>query len=140
VTLRRATAYIYSLLTAGVVVFQLALASGVPWGSYAMGGAVSGSYPTGLRVAAAVQAIVLVVLACVVLSRAGIVLDKWRPVSRWAVWIVVAWGAVSLLLNLITPSAGERMVWAPVAFLMLASTLVVAIRNMVGTGSASEAT
>ena len=129
--IKRAAAYFYSLVTAAVVIFQLALASGAPWGSYAMGGTVSGEYPPALRVAAVVQAIVLVILAGVVLSRAGVLLPRWRRVSRWAIWIAVAFGVVSLFLNLITPSAGERMVWAPVAFLILASSLVVAIRKPV---------
>jgi uncharacterized membrane protein YhaH (DUF805 family) len=123
----RAAAYFYSLLTLGGVAFQLALAAGAPWGSYAMGGTVSGAYPAGLRVAAVIQAIVQVVLALVVLSRAEVTLRSWRHATRWAIWIAVAFSAVSLILNLITPSSGERMIWAPFAFLMLASVLVVAI-------------
>jgi hypothetical protein len=127
VTLKRIAALVYSVLTAAVVVFQLALAGGAPWGSYAMGGTAQGTFPAALRVTAIVQAIVLGILAAVVPSRAGVLLPRWRRLSRWAVWVAVAFSAVSLLLNLITPSAGERMVWAPVAFLMLASSLVVAV-------------
>jgi hypothetical protein len=125
--MKRAAAYLYSLLTVGIVAFQLALAAGAPWGSYAMGGTVSGKYPAGLRVAAVVQAIVLVVFAGVMLSRAEVALPRWRRASRWAAWLAVAFGAVSLVLNLITPSSGERAIWAPVAFLMLASGLVVVL-------------
>jgi hypothetical protein len=40
---------------------------------------------------------------------------------------VVAVAAASLVLNLITPSAGERAIWAPVALLLLTSSTVVAI-------------
>jgi hypothetical protein len=43
------------------------------------------------------------------------------------VWIVLAGSVVSLILNVITPSSGERMVWAPVAFLMVFSSLLVAL-------------
>ena len=46
--------------------------------------------------------------------------------TRRLVWLVVAFAAVSLVLNLITPSAGERAIWAPVAVLLLASSTVVA--------------
>lgn len=42
-------------------------------------------------------------------------------------WVVVAYAVVSLLLNLITPSAGGRMIWAPVAFLLLVTSLIVAV-------------
>ena len=37
--------------------------------------------------------------------------------------------AVALVLNLITPSGGERAVWAPVALVLLLSSLVVALRS-----------
>jgi hypothetical protein len=129
VTIRRAAAYLYTVLTGAVIVFQLALAGGASWGSYAMGGTVSGSFPAALRVMAVVQAILLAVFAAVVLSRAGIALARWSRLSRWAAWIVAAFGLAGLVLNLITPSSGERMVWAPVAFLMLASSLTVAIEK-----------
>ena len=43
-----------------------------------------------------------------------------------SVWVVVAFSAMSLVLNSITPSAGERAIWAPVA-LLLASSAAVAI-------------
>ncbi len=39
---------------------------------------------------------------------------------------VAAFGALSLVLNRITPSGGERAVWAPIAAVMLATTAVVA--------------
>jgi hypothetical protein len=34
---------------------------------------------------------------------------------------------MAAVLNIITPSAGERMIWAPIAILMLASVLTVAV-------------
>jgi hypothetical protein len=123
---RRWAAVLYAILSAAVCVFQLALAAGAPWGAYAMRGAVSGSFSVGLRVAEVVQAVVIVLLAGVVLSRADLAPPWWRRASRWAVWIAVALGAVSLVLNLATPSGGERSVWAPIAFLMLVSGVVVA--------------
>jgi hypothetical protein len=71
-------------------------------------------------------------MAVVVLSRAGLVLARWSGMTRWLVWCVVAFAAVSLVLNLITPSAGERAIWAPVALLLLASSTVVAIDGGLG--------
>jgi hypothetical protein len=121
----RVAALVYAAVSAAVVGFQLALAAGVPWGAYAMGGAFPGRFPMELRVAAAVQALVLAGMAAVVLSRAGLLMPGWRRAQRMA-WLVVAVAAISLVLNLITPSAGERAIWAPVAFLMLVSSVVVA--------------
>jgi hypothetical protein len=120
-------ARIYAGVSFVVIAFQIALALGAPWGAYAMGGAFPGQFPPELRVAALVQAVILALLALVVLARVGIALPKWSRVSRWLVWLVVAFSALSLVLNLITPSAGERAIWAPVALIMLISSVIVAI-------------
>lgn len=125
-TMSRVAALLYATVSAGVVAFQLALAAGAPWGAYAMGGAFPGQFPPLLRFAALVQAALLVGMAVVVLTRAGWVLGSWARGSRRLIWVVVAFAAVSFVLNLITPSAGERAIWAPVAFLLLSSSVLVA--------------
>ena len=122
----RLAAFVYGIITLGVIAFQLALAAGAPWGEFAMGGAYPGQFPPELRVAAVVQAVVLGLLALVVLARAGIALPKWSKTSRWLVWVVVAFSALSLVLNSITPSARDRMIWAPVALVMLVCSVIVA--------------
>jgi hypothetical protein len=127
--LGRAAALLYAGVSVGVVVFQVALAAGAPWGAYAMGGAFPGQFPLALRIAALAQAALIAGMAVVVMSVAGLVLAGWSGVTRWLVWFVVALAAVSLVLNLMTPSADERAIWAPVALLMLASSMVVAIEG-----------
>lgn len=126
---RRYAAIVYAGLTCGIVAFQLALAAGVPWGAFAMGGAYPGVFPPALRLAAVLQGALLAVFALMVLARAGVTLSAWARVSRIAVWVVAALSLVSLVLNLATPSAWERAIWAPVAGVMLASSLVVAIAS-----------
>ena len=121
-------AWLFTLFTSGVVLFQLALAAGAPWGAWAMGGAYPGQFPPSLRVAAIVQAALLVGMALVVLTRAGLFTPRWARHTRWLIWVVVAYGVIGLILNLITPSASERAIWAPVVFVMLVSSLVVASR------------
>jgi hypothetical protein len=130
--LGRAAAFFYAVISAGVVAFQVALAAGAPWGAYAMGGAFPGQFPLVLRIAALAQAALIAGMAAVVMSRAGLILGGWSRASRWLVWIVVAFAALSLVLNLITPSAGERAIWAPVALLLLGSSAVVAIEKASG--------
>jgi membrane-associated PAP2 superfamily phosphatase len=125
--LTRVAATVFAVLTAGIVAFQLALALGAPWGSYAMGGTFSGTYPPSMRAAAVVQAALLVVVALVVLARAGVVLRNWARFARWAAWVVVAMSVVALVLNVITPSGGERAIWAPVSAVMLACSIIVAV-------------
>jgi hypothetical protein len=127
--MKNIAAWLYSVVSVGVILFQLALAAGAPWGQYAMGGAFPGQFPPTLRVAAVIQAALLLGMATVVLGRAGIVFRGWARHWRWLIWVVVAYGVIGLILNLITPSAGERAIWAPVTLVMLVSSLVVARRT-----------
>ena len=124
--LSRVAAIVHLVVSLGVVGFQLALAAGAPWGAYAMGGAFPGQFPPELRIAALVQAVLLLGLTGVVLARAGLALPGWSRAARWLIWVVVAFSVISLVLNLITPSAGERVIWAPVALLLLISSATVA--------------
>lgn len=123
----RLAAWIFAGLITVVALFQLALALGAPWGGLAMGGAFPGTFPPAMRVAALVQIAVLAGVALVVLARAGLALPAWRRASRWLVWIVVGLLGVGVILNLLTPSHMERLIWAPVAILLFLSSLRVAL-------------
>ncbi len=125
-TIGRAAAVVYAITSAGVVAFQIALAAGVPWGAFAMGGAFPGQLPPALRAGALLQAVLNALMAAVLLSRAGVALPTWSRPARWLAWVVVAMAALGAVLNLITPSSGERAIWAPLALVMLASSVVVA--------------
>jgi hypothetical protein len=120
-------AIIYAVIASAVVVFQIALAAGAPWGAYAMGGASPGQFPPAMRIGAVIQALLISGMAIVVLARAGLILSGWSRVSHWLVWIVVALTALTFVLNLITPSAGERALWVPAILLLLICSLVVAL-------------
>jgi hypothetical protein len=124
-----------AIVILGVVAFQIALAAGAPWGAYAMGGGAPGQFPPVLRIGAIVQAILLAGMAAVILARAGLILPGWSRVSHWLVWIVVALTAFSLVLNLITPSAGERAIWAPTLAILLMSSLIVAFSSSSATAA-----
>ena len=125
----KVAAILYAIVTLGVVVFQIVLAAGAPWGAYAMGGASPGQFSPALRISAIIQAALLAGMAAVILARAGLIFPGWSQVSHWLVWVVVALTAFSLVLNLITPSAGERAIWAPILALLLLSSLIVALSS-----------
>lgn len=74
-----------------------------------------------------VQAALIALFAAVVLSTAGLAFESIARRAPWAIWVVVAFSAVSLVLNLITRSSGERAIWAPVAVVMLVTSVVVAL-------------
>jgi hypothetical protein len=118
---------VFAAVASGVVAFQLALALGAPWGAYAMGGAFPGRFPPPMRVAAAVQAVIIALLAVAVLSVAGIVLPGVAAEFPWLAWVAVAVSSVAVVLNAISRSAGERRIWVPVAAMLLVSSLIVAL-------------
>jgi cytochrome bd-type quinol oxidase subunit 2 len=123
----QALAILFAVSTGLVVLFQLSLAAGAPWGAYAMGGAFSGRMPSAMRVAAVVQAAVLIGLALVVLSRAELVVPDLVETWPWLAWIPVGVSAVAVVLNASTRSQGERRIWLPVAAILLLSSLGVAL-------------
>jgi hypothetical protein len=123
----RPAAMLFSIVTAGVVLFQFALALGLPLGSYAMGGAFPGVFPPFMRYAALLQAFLLVVTVFVVLSRSGVLFKRWFRLSKKAIWFVVFLGLISVVLNSLTPSAGERAIWQPVSVLLFVCSLTVAL-------------
>lgn len=116
----------YALLAGFAVAFQLGLAAGRPWGHLAMGGRYPGQFPPPLRIGAVVQALVLALLAIGVLAKADLV-GVLSTQASWLAWVAVTVSAVSLVMNLATPSAAERRLWAPVGAAMVASSLVVAL-------------
>jgi hypothetical protein len=80
-----------------------------------------------MRVAALVQAGLLALLALVVLSDAGLAAPSLSQTAPALVWLPVAFSGVSLVVNAISPSSGERRLWVPVAAAMLVSSLIVAL-------------
>jgi len=125
----RVAAIIAIALFALLIVFQLALALGAPWGRAAYGGQQVGVLPTHLRIASVVAVIVWSAVALIVARRAGVagwspVPDSWLPV---VVWIVVGLMVIAVIMNAITPSVLERAIWLPFSLVALAATLTVAI-------------
>ena len=119
-------AYIFCALTAVTIAFQLALALGVPWGEMAMGGKYPGRFPPKMRVAAVVQSLILLLIGLVVLVRAEVIMPNMFSASKTAIWIVVAICLVGAILNIITQSKKERILWAPVTLALVCCSVIVA--------------
>lgn len=117
-----------------VAVFQVALVLGAPWGEYTQGGVNPGSLPTGGRVLAAASAVLLLVMAAAVLARVRIGPLRSAPRRLVAVlaWFTAVYGVLGVLLNLATPSARERLVWAPVTAVIAVLVLVAVIGSRPG--------
>jgi len=120
-------AIVYTVLAGVVIVFQLALAAGAPWGELSMGGRYPGTYPPPIRGVAVVSAIIVALMAMIVLTRSGLAFPGYAESAEWAIWLVVGYSAIGLMMNLATPSKKERAIWAPTVAVMLVSSVVVAL-------------
>lgn len=114
-------ARIFVVLTIVAIFFEMALAAGMPWG-----GKYSGTLPTDMRVASVIQAFLLLVLTLIILVRAGLVFSAWQSISKKLAWAVVAYCALGVIANAITPSFWERGVWLQILTICFVSSLVVA--------------
>jgi cytochrome bd-type quinol oxidase subunit 2 len=119
-------ASIFGFLATVAMLFQLALALGAPWGEMAMGGKFPGRFSPKLRISALMQLVLLALMALVVLTRAGLVFSELFELSKSAIWFVVALCVVSAILNTITPSKKERMLWSPVTIILVICAVIVA--------------
>lgn len=111
-----------------VALFQLALVLGAPMGEYAFGGTHKGKLPTGFRIASLVSIGVYLGIAGHVAAQLGLV-QKLLPAGLNAVanWAIVGLMLVSLVMNAISRSKKERDLWVPVALLLVASSVIVAL-------------
>jgi len=119
-------AYSFSVIALLPVAFHCALALGLPWAELSWGGQYSGRLPPLMRVASAASASVLVLLALVVMIRAGLLLPRWHSLSQKVIWGVVAYCGVAVLAHIFTPSKWERILWLPMVVILFITGLLVA--------------
>jgi hypothetical protein len=114
-------AFVASVLLAGLAVFQVLLVAGRPLGRFASGGQHD-VLPPALRVWSAVSVVLYVAIAWLV----------WRAVAQpgdagpW-MWILTAFFAVGVAMNLASRSRPERLVMTPVALVLALSCLLIAL-------------
>lgn len=117
---------LFTALTSIVILFQLGLAAGMPWGAASMGGKYPGKYPPKMRAVAMVNALVLGGMLVIAWVRAGRVFPELQSISSVGIWVMVVFFALGTVMNAITPSKIER-IWAPVAFGMFITSLLLAL-------------
>ena len=113
--LEQMAAILYALIIALVVLFQLCLIFGAPWGQITQGGRYEGPLPVGGRVVATLSVPTLIFMAASIISAAGLV-PNW---ADWTAYAAIAVQALSTTLNWITPSQKERFLWGPITSIML---------------------
>lgn len=124
---RRAALAAAGLFT-GIAAFQVGLAAGAPWGEASYGGGNPGVLPVELRVSSAVAAAWWSGAALMAARRAGLAAPRVVP-DRWlgrTLGALAGLSGVSVVLNVITPSAIERAIWAPTTIVTTAAVALAA--------------
>jgi hypothetical protein len=112
-----------------IAVFQVALALGAPLGHAAWGGRQA-RLSTRLRIGSAVAAVFWMLAMLIVLGRAGFDVSPFPDVvERWGTWVLVGLLPVGALMNVASSSRWERYLWGPLALILAALTLVVALNS-----------
>jgi hypothetical protein len=122
----RAAAWVYLVLTAGVVAFHAALILGAPWGGVTMGGRWPGVLPAEGRLTSALSILMLVLFGRVVAERAGLA-RRWLP--AWGIGVVILYLAAGVVAHVLTPVGLERAIWLPVILAQLVCVLLVLSRR-----------
>ncbi|PCI27601.1 MAG: hypothetical protein COB67_08135 [SAR324 cluster bacterium] len=120
------SAFIFNFFAAVVVIFQLLLALGQPWGSLAMGGKYPGKFPPLIRFLAVIQGALMAFMGVIVSIRAGLIFPEWFDISKKIIWVVVAFNVLSVIGNLATSSKWERIIGAPVSIILLGCSIFLA--------------
>ena len=119
---------VFVILTCITILFQWALASGAPWAEYSNGGRFKPTLPTHMRPVAIIQSLILLLFIIIVIGKNGWMGDQagweWTKVG---IWVVVAFMALAMVMNTVTPSKKERKVWAPVTIVLFSSSLALAV-------------
>ncbi|MDP1879227.1 MAG: hypothetical protein Q8M17_16895 [Actinomycetota bacterium] len=126
-----ASARAAAAVIAVVMAFQLALVLGAPWGDFTQGGAYSGTLPAVGRVVAGISFLLLGLMAVSLLARAGEGPLRSAPRVMVAIlgWLAVVYLALAIVVNLATPSMGERLIWAPVSAVAFVLALLTMLRT-----------
>jgi hypothetical protein len=130
----RTTARITAALLAVVVAFQVALVFGAPWGAFTQGGGNEGVLPASGRVFAFASIAIVGLMALTILARAGegpMTAAPRRLVTVLS-WLTMIYMGLAIIVNLITPSPSERMVWAPVSVIIFAFAVTTMVKTARG--------
>ena len=121
-------AVVATVLLAALAVFQVALAAGAPLGRFAWGGRHE-VLPRGLRIGSAVSVAVYGVFGWIIWRAADVLSDSgdYEPTVPPALWVLCGYFGLGVVANLASRSHSERLVMTPVAALLLACCLVIAL-------------
>ena len=114
------------VLLAALAVFQLLLIAGMPWGRLAWGGQHV-VLPARFRAGSAVSIVIYALVAVLFLCVAGLLSLLPRGFVEVAIWVLVGYFALGILLNAISRSRPERLVMTPTVAALTGISLALAL-------------
>ncbi|PXA72102.1 hypothetical protein [Cryobacterium arcticum] len=122
-----AAAILFTVLMAGLIVFQAALIAGAPLGHLAWGGQ-DRVLPVQKRLGSAISIGLYLIFAVLVLQRAGLAnVLPWPGVVVVATWVLAGYFALGIVLNAVSRSKPERLTMAPLSAVLMVLTVIVAL-------------
>ena len=122
----RAAGALAAVASLGIAAFPVALVAGAPFGRAAWGGSHE-RLPRKLRIASGVAAGVWVLAALVMLADAGFDVSPIpASVASWATWVLAALLLLGAVMNFLSRSRLERIIWGPIALVLAGLTAFVA--------------
>jgi len=121
------TEILFTSLICIVILFQAGLSLGAPWGKLSMGGKYPGKYPHKMRIIALINILVLLLIEAIMLIRSNLIISDLFNLSRIAIWFVVVFFILGTVMNTITHSKWERIIWLPVNILLFVCSLLIAL-------------
>lgn len=121
-----------AVLVVGVAAFQVALAFGAPLGDAVFGGRAptqDGVLKGRFRVLAALQAVILLLIAWVLLARTGVATIPLLSGDTlvWLAWVIVVFLALNTFANFAAPHPVERWVMGSITLITCALGVFIAL-------------
>lgn len=107
------------ILLLGVIIFQILLIYGLPLGEYTMGGKFPGKIPDKIKYLVFMQILLLASYGYVIAEFTDLLPFETKIFGNIGIWFVFAFFVLGTLLNWITPSRKERIIWGPVNTVIL---------------------
>ena len=120
-------AIIFTVLIAFLAAFQLALVFGAPLGRFAWGGQ-NDVLPPRLRRGSIIAVVLYAAFSLILLAVSGVlVIPVLGPVGGLLCWMITVYLSFGVVMNALSRSRPERFVMTPVAMILTACALIVAL-------------
>lgn len=119
-------AFALTVILAALAAFQLALILGAPLGRFAWGGQHR-VLPGRFRIGSAVSIVIYSLIVILAWDRVGAVTLFPAPLSAVAMWVLVGYFALGIVLNAISRSKPERFSMVPVSIILTVLCLLIAL-------------